>query len=184
MASTSTAGHHAHAIPGNHLSVTEDIDNDSIMTDEIDDDDDNDNTGDSGIAISNTLLSGTIDPSTLLYAGPHGASSTSGSPIASTSGTSGLASTSTTPSTAKASKHTSTSTSTSSSANIRPSGPVCEFGERLGYTYFSKPVPTAEELNTAHKHTETFWLTVDNDLTYLSFFRDTGPVSKTFPFVT
>lgn len=62
--------------------------------------------------------------------------------------------------------------------NLRPSGPVCEFGDRLGYTYFSKPLPTAAQLNTAHRHTETFWLTVDNDLTYLSFFRDTGPVSS------
>lgn len=71
----------------------------------------------------------------------------------------------------------STSTAPWPGANTRPSGPMCEFGDRLGYTYFSKPVPTAEQLNAIHKHTATFWLTVDNDLTYLSFFKDTGPVS-------
>ena len=60
--------------------------------------------------------------------------------------------------------------------NVRPVGPVCEFGDRLGYAYFAKPVPTPQQLNAAHKHSETFWITVDNDLTYLSFFRDTGPV--------
>lgn len=62
-------------------------------------------------------------------------------------------------------------------ANVHPSGPICEFGDRLGYTYFAAPVPTADQLNLAHRQTDTFWLTVDNDLTYLSFFRDTGPVS-------
>ena len=65
--------------------------------------------------------------------------------------------------------------------NLHPAGPVCEFGDRLGYTYFAKPTPTAQQLNSAHKTTETFWLTVDNDLTYLSFFRDTGPVRSVIP---
>lgn len=129
------------------------------MTDEIEEDDSR---------ADHIPGTGTIDPSTLLYA------STSGSPVASTSGTSGVSATSKAPPASSVSRHASTSSST----NVRPSGPVCEFGERLGYTYFSKPVPTADELNTAHKHTETFWLTVDNDLTYLSFFRDTGPVSQ------
>ncbi|KAK9897117.1 phosphatases II [Cystobasidium minutum MCA 4210] len=174
MASTSTAHHASPTGQHHHLSVadlhSEDIDSDSIMTDDIEDD--------AASITGATLHSGTIDPSTLLYTA---STSTSGSPIASTSGTSGLASQGASastsggaPSTAKAARVVSTSTTT---ANIRPSGPVCEFGERLGYTYFSKPVPTAEELNTAHKHTETFWLTVDNDLTYLSFFRDTGPLN-------
>lgn len=62
-------------------------------------------------------------------------------------------------------------------ANLRP-GPVCEFGDRLAYTYFKKPVPTEAQLNTAYGHTPTYWFTIDDDLTYLSFFKDTGPVSE------
>lgn len=144
---------------------SEDLDSDSLMTDEIEEEDRLDNDAADSASI---LETGTIDPSSLLYA-------SSGSPVASTSGTSGLAAARPTASTSKA-----TSTSTSTASRTRPAGTVCEFGERLGYTYFAKPVPTAEELNSAHKHTETFWLTVDNDLTYLSFFRDTGPVSCVF----
>ena len=67
-------------------------------------------------------------------------------------------------------------TTSSHSANLRP-GPVCEFGDRLAYTYFKKPVPTEAQLNAAYAHTPTYWFTIDDDLTYLSFFKDTGPVS-------
>lgn len=165
MSSSSTTMHGAPAALGlaSHLS-DHDLDSDSIMTDEIDEDDSR---------VEPVPSTGTIDPSTLMY-------STSGPPVASTSGTSGLSAAATASSIVTAATSTSKAPSTSrlsSTTNTRPSGPVCEFGERLGYTYFSKPVPTADELNAAHKHTETFWLTVDNDLTYLSFFRDTGPVS-------
>jgi len=74
----------------------------------------------------------------------------------------------------------STSTTATQTPRMRPSGPVCEFGERLAYTYFSKPVPTAAHLNSVHSQTNTFWLTVDDQLTYLSFFKDTGPVGATY----
>jgi len=70
------------------------------------------------------------------------------------------------------------STAAAATPRMRPSGPVCEFGERLAYTYFAKPVPTAAHLNSVHSQTNTFWLTVDDQLTYLSFFKDTGPVSS------
>lgn len=172
--------------PG-HLSDlhSEDIDSDSIMTDEIEEESEvhhhHRQHALSGVSGSSSIPgTGTIDPSSLIY------SSTSGSPVASTSGTSGLQATATTAaastSTAEDATITPATTSTRPSAtrlastNIHPAGPVCEYGDRLGYTYFSKPVPTADDLNTVNKHTQTFWLTVDNDLTYLSFFRDTGPV--------
>ena len=95
-----------------------------------------------------------VQPSTL-FAGPSGASDVSAS----------------TPTTATA------PASASLAPSLEPAFPVCDFGDRLGYTYFSAPVPTADQLNIAHSHTDTHWLTVDQDLTYLSFFKDTGPVS-------
>ena len=69
------------------------------------------------------------------------------------------------------------SASPSASQHFRPLVAVCEFGDRLGYTYFGKPLPAADALNAAYRHTDTHWFTVDHDLTYLSFFRDTGPLN-------
>ena len=102
--------------------------------------------------------------------------STSAIPIGATpSSPSGLAST-LRPATLNEGVEDGSATAISQSANLRP-GPVCEYGDRLAYTYFKKPIPTEAQLNTAYAHTPTYWFTIDEDLTYLSFFKDTGPVS-------
>lgn len=153
-------------------------DNDSIMTDDVDidgvvvalgsgegdldveDDEEDDEEGDVDAGAEADAEG--EGPQSPLDGNYHSLSATPTAPIASTS----------------TSTFVSTSTSSNHRVNLRPSAPLCEFGDRLGFTYFAKPLPTAAQLNHAHRHgSETYWLTVDNDLTYLSFFRDTGPVS-------
>ncbi|GAA5915806.1 hypothetical protein JCM6882_006104 [Rhodosporidiobolus microsporus] len=72
-------------------------------------------------------------------------------------------------------------------AELKPSGPVCTFGPRLGYTYFAHPVPREETLNALSSSGATpggegggggvLWFTVDDQLQYLSFFQDYGPLN-------
>ncbi|KAG0144068.1 hypothetical protein CROQUDRAFT_80351 [Cronartium quercuum f. sp. fusiforme G11] len=57
-----------------------------------------------------------------------------------------------------------------------PIGPICAFGPRLAFTYFSNPIPDPNKLN-AIPSTDTYWFTIDNLLVYLSFFQDTGPLN-------
>ncbi|KAK4052552.1 cell division control protein 14 [Microbotryomycetes sp. JL221] len=58
---------------------------------------------------------------------------------------------------------------------IKPSGPVCEYGPRLAYTYFSQPVPSQHVLNACQQDVHFF--TVDDQLVYLSFYQDSGPLN-------
>jgi hypothetical protein len=58
---------------------------------------------------------------------------------------------------------------------------VLRYGDRLAFTYFKAPAPTPQQLN--RQESDIFWLTVDHQLVYLSFFADTGPVSIYFPFL-
>lgn len=69
-----------------------------------------------------------------------------------------------------------------------PSGPICSYGTRLGYTYFAAPAPSPDLLNSiseAHEGAEVegeasravHWFTVDDQLLYLSFFMDSGPLN-------
>lgn len=62
-----------------------------------------------------------------------------------------------------------------SPVGLKPAGPVCQFGNRLGFTYFPKPAPPAEQLNSGNE--DEFWFTVDDQLLYLSFFQDSGPLN-------
>lgn len=57
----------------------------------------------------------------------------------------------------------------------RPLVPLCAFGTRLAFTYFARPAPLAEVLNAGNE--EEFWFTVDDQLLYLSFFQDSGPLN-------
>ncbi|GAA5880411.1 hypothetical protein JCM8547_007896 [Rhodosporidiobolus lusitaniae] len=96
-------------------------------------------------------------------------------------------------------------TATSSSTNphaqeLPPSGPICSFGSRLAYTYFPSPAPRASVLNAitqgrppadasrasgtaggGHRGQEgeqgVHWFTIDDQLQYLSFFQDYGPLN-------
>ncbi|GAA5948893.1 hypothetical protein JCM10213_005753 [Rhodosporidiobolus nylandii] len=85
---------------------------------------------------------------------------------------------------------TSSSTHSSATRDLKPSGPICAFGSRLAYTYFPSPAPRAEVLNalTPGRPGEgggengggeqgVHWFTVDDQLQYLSFFQDYGPLN-------
>lgn len=71
-----------------------------------------------------------------------------------------------------------------------PSGPFCTYGPRLAYTYFKSPAPRPEQLNAGspgggggsggrvdEPQSENHWFTVDDQLLYLSFFQDSGPLN-------
>ncbi len=62
-----------------------------------------------------------------------------------------------------------------SPVGYKPGGPICQFGNRLAYTYFARPAPAAEVLNDGNE--DEFWFTVDDQLLYLSFFQDSGPLN-------
>ncbi|GAA6019976.1 hypothetical protein JCM11491_006729, partial [Sporobolomyces phaffii] len=86
-------------------------------------------------------------------------------------------------------------------ATPTPSGPICAFGSRLAYTYFPAPAPLPDQLNAARpappaptaseSSTSTspttapspsltggdYWFTIDDQLVYLSFFQDYGPLN-------
>ncbi|GAA5978918.1 hypothetical protein JCM11641_000094 [Rhodosporidiobolus odoratus] len=79
-------------------------------------------------------------------------------------------------------------TSIAATDDLKPSGPVCSFGNRLAYTYFPQPAPRAEVLNAltpgraggeagAGADQGVHWFTVDDQLQYLSFFQDYGPLN-------
>ncbi|GAA5956529.1 hypothetical protein JCM3765_003473 [Sporobolomyces pararoseus] len=92
-------------------------------------------------------------------------------------------------------------TTAANSRSIRPepSGPICAFGSRLGYTYFPSPAPHPDQLNqplSSHSSTSTstststatstetgvtgggdYWFTIDDQLVYLSFYQDYGPLN-------
>ncbi|GAA5977913.1 hypothetical protein JCM5350_006264 [Sporobolomyces pararoseus] len=79
-------------------------------------------------------------------------------------------------------------TSTSTTSNRpEPSGPICAFGSRLGYTYFPSPAPHPDQLNKSTTTTTTttggeggvgdYWFTIDDQLVYLSFYQDYGPLN-------
>lgn len=81
--------------------------------------------------------------------------------------------------------------SSRSTALPSPSGPFCTYGPRLAYTYFKSPAPRPEQLNAGspegegggsgvrgeEPHAENHWFTVDDQLLYLSFFQDSGPLN-------
>jgi len=91
----------------------------------------------------------------------------------------------------------STNSSSSSSKRPEPSGPICAFGSRLAFTYFKSPAPHPDQLNNNSSNTTTlspgitstgttsgtgegggdFWFTIDDQLVYLSFFQDYGPLN-------
>ncbi|KAL8287200.1 hypothetical protein RQP46_003652 [Phenoliferia psychrophenolica] len=81
-----------------------------------------------------------------------------------------------------------------------PNGPICSYGSRLGFTYFPSPAPLPDLLNEqvpvyplastaaaagvevgagggAAAPREVHWFTVDDQLLYLSFFMDSGPLN-------
>lgn len=80
-----------------------------------------------------------------------------------------------------------------------PNGPICSYGSRLGFTYFAAPAPMPDLLNAelpvyptpalteagaaagaaggASLPREVHWFTVDDQLLYLSFFMDSGPLN-------
>lgn len=88
---------------------------------------------------------------------------------------------------------------------ILPLGPICSYGNRLAYTYFnSSPqnnhiAPSPESLNLNYSKVilgavpsnagsssisvggagtgGTHWFTIDDQLLYLSFFQDSGPLN-------
>lgn len=84
-------------------------------------------------------------------------------------------------------QHASRSVPTPPSAapTIQPSGPICSYGPRLAYTYFAttatttngrgRPLPAAEQLNQMQRDIHFF--TVDDQLVYLSFYQDSGPLN-------
>ncbi|KPV72295.1 uncharacterized protein RHOBADRAFT_18487, partial [Rhodotorula graminis WP1] len=80
--------------------------------------------------------------------------------------------------------------------DLKPSGPICSFGPRLAYTYFAHPAPRAELLNAltpgapapasvaaspdaaaAAAEEGVHWFSVDDQLVYLSFYQDYGPLN-------
>ncbi|GAA5845160.1 hypothetical protein JCM9279_005457 [Rhodotorula babjevae] len=81
--------------------------------------------------------------------------------------------------------------------DLKPSGPICSFGPRLAYTYFAQPAPRAELLNAltpgapaaasvaaspegvaaAVADEGVHWFSVDDQLVYLSFYQDYGPLN-------
>lgn len=88
---------------------------------------------------------------------------------------------------AGAAHHPSASSSSASRQSPLPAGPVLSFGPRLGYTYFANPAPRAEVLNALTLGSSggegdggdegIYWFTVDDQLQYLSFFQDYGPLN-------
>lgn len=44
------------------------------------------------------------------------------------------------------------------------------------YTYFNGALPNPDSLNDASGES-TYWFTIDNQLIYLSFYQDTGPLN-------
>ncbi|GAA5829948.1 hypothetical protein JCM11251_007944 [Rhodosporidiobolus azoricus] len=72
---------------------------------------------------------------------------------------------------------------------LKPSGPICSFGPRLAYTYFPSPAPREDTLNALTSNSGgggagveggeggVLWFTVDDQLQYLSFFQDYGPLN-------
>lgn len=70
---------------------------------------------------------------------------------------------------------TSASASAVAAAPLSPSGPICAYGSRLAYTYFPSPAPRAEVLNQLQG--EVHFFSVDDQLVYLSFFQDSGPLN-------
>lgn len=58
---------------------------------------------------------------------------------------------------------------------LSPSGPICTYGPRLAYTFFPSPAPRPEHLNAVDANVHFF--TVDDQLLYLSFFQDSGPLN-------
>lgn len=74
------------------------------------------------------------------------------------------------------------------SALPTPAGPICLYGPRLGFTFFTHPAPSPDSLNTAtppglaatddaNLGGGAYWFTVDDQLLYLSFFMDSGPLN-------
>ncbi|SCV70956.1 BQ2448_3718 [Microbotryum intermedium] len=63
----------------------------------------------------------------------------------------------------------------SSTSFVQPIGAICAYGPRLAYTYFDSPVPRADALNAVQDDVHFF--TVDDQLLYLSFFQDSGPLN-------
>ena len=71
--------------------------------------------------------------------------------------------------------------------SLTPSGPICAFGSRLAFTYFPSPTPPQEQLNSlstgllatggGDKDGSVYWFTIDDQLVYLSFFQDYGPLN-------
>lgn len=59
---------------------------------------------------------------------------------------------------------------------LTPSGPICTYGPRLAYTFFPSPAPRPEQLNAVEDSMVHFF-TVDDQLLYLSFFQDSGPLN-------
>ncbi|KAM0751085.1 phosphatases II [Meredithblackwellia eburnea MCA 4105] len=72
-----------------------------------------------------------------------------------------------------------------SSSNSIPSPliPPCLYSQRLGYTYFKHPIPVPDTLNNwedsqpQNSPERSHWFTVDDQLLYLSFFQDSGPLN-------
>lgn len=64
-----------------------------------------------------------------------------------------------------------------------PRGPMCSYGPRLAYTYFDNPTPRPETLNRTNStdvddpNLNLHWFTIDDQLLYLSFFQDSGPLN-------
>ncbi|KAH8914453.1 phosphatases II [Atractiella rhizophila] len=57
----------------------------------------------------------------------------------------------------------------------QPAISIREFGDRLGYTYFPQTkAPDAGHLNRYDN--DRFWITVDEQLVYSPFFKDSGPL--------
>lgn len=84
-----------------------------------------------------------------------------------------------------AGRKTATTSSSSASSRVQPSGPICSFGPRLAYTYFKSPAPRSEILNSLTAAAESrdadpgaiYWFSIDDQLVYLSFFQDYGPLN-------
>ncbi|BGP39466.1 cell division control protein 14 [Rhodotorula kratochvilovae] len=81
--------------------------------------------------------------------------------------------------------------------DLKPSGPICSFGPRLAFTYFASPAPRADLLNALTPgrpagpgavtgaedepaEEGVHWFSVDDQLVYLSFYQDYGPLNRIF----
>ncbi|GAA5991902.1 hypothetical protein JCM10908_002263 [Rhodotorula pacifica] len=84
-------------------------------------------------------------------------------------------------------KATHNNNNSSMSKVVQPTGPVCSFGPRLAYTYFKAPAPRPDTLNALTASDEVdpsqpggggiYWFSIDDQLVYLSFFQDYGPLN-------